>query len=286
MSVEYNNMILNPYSRLFEHISDFQSVIVVVTRNPLQAMDSTIHTLCTAENRSSRNLIPLGNTETLQRSLFNMINENTLRMIPFELEAISDSDEDAEKANEDTLSVSSSMIHMIYDNPLRVSNRTLRSQQAASDSEDSEENLIDEVEAVAEPPSVSDTQSRRLQPLPAAIPTIPEEGGEDEDEESALPVEKKDSTEAQPPLGNLYQDGTVMSRLYHDLERNGTLTSSTDMIESFRVITRNLNKYCPTAYVFDMVEDNSHVRMKIRRMIKALHNDLHNDLRTRFLSPG
>ena len=68
-----------------------------MTRNPLQAMDTTAHTLYTAKNRSNRSIIPLGNTETLQRSLFNMINEHTLKLIPLELDAISDDEEKAEE---------------------------------------------------------------------------------------------------------------------------------------------------------------------------------------------
>ena len=83
-------------------------------------------------------------------------------------------------------------------------------------------------------------------------------------------------------LRNPYQDGTIQSELCKQLMQNGTLTAATDMIESFRVVMRDLEReqeYQPVAHVFDMVEDNSSVRMKMRRMIKNLHNDPYYDRR-------
>ena len=274
-------MIINPYSRLNEHINTLQSVIVIVTRNPLQAMDSTAHTLYTAKNRSNRRIIPLGNTETLQRSLFNMINEHTLKLIPLETEAISDGEE---KENEgegdgDAASPSPAAFQMVYPNPLRASNRSLRSMReleaiGESDSEDSEdmEHAIDEVEATLP----------ALPKLPMAISTIPE----DVDEEvEAQREDATDSSEHAPmQIRNPYQDGTIQRELFNQLLQNGTLTAKTDMIESFRVVMRDLaaeREYQPIAHVFDMEEDNSRVRMKMRRMIKNLHNDPYYDRRRR-----
>lgn len=293
-------MIINPYSRLYEHINDLQSVIVLVTRNPLQAMDTTAHTLYTAKNRSSRNIIPLGNTETLQRSLFNMINEHTLKLIPLELEAISDDEEKAEeeekekeKEKEGEAGASSPAIQMVYTNPMRANNRSRRSirdldaigESDSSDSdEEAEEHAIDKVEMSA-PPTAPPTLTK----LPMAISTIPEEGDEDSPQPARHPEEAEALRNVSSPaerspmlLRNPYQDGTIQSELCRQLMRNGTLTAATDMVESFRVVMRDLEKeqeYQPVAHVFDMVEDSSSVRMKMRRMIKNLHNDPYYDRR-------
>lgn len=271
-----------------------------MTRNPLQAMDTTAHTLYTAKNRSNRHIIPLGNTETLQRSLFNMINEHTLKLIPLELDAISDDEEKAEDGEakakaeaEAEMGTANPAIQMVYTNPLRASNRSLRSLRdmemiGESDSSDSdeedEENAIDEVEMPAQPSTLP-----TLTKLPIAISTIPEEGDEESPRPEDLPEEVEASHDAASPaerspmlLRNPYQDGTIQSELCKQLMQNGTLTAATDMIESFRVVMRDLEReqeYQPVAHVFDMVEDNSSVRMKMRRMIKNLHNDPYYDRR-------
>ena len=54
------------------------------------------------------------------------------------------------------------------------------------------------------------------------------------------------------------------------------------MIENFRVIYRNMDRegnYQPLASIFDLSEDNSSVRLKMKRMIKHLRGDPDNDLR-------
>lgn len=273
-----------------------------MTRNPLQAMDTTAHTLYTAKNRSNRHIIPLGNTETLQRSLFNMINEHTLKLIPLELDAISDDEEKAEEGEakakaeaeaEAEMGTANPAIQMVYTNPLRASNRSLRSlrdmemigeSDSSNSDEEDEEHAIDEVEMPAQPSALP-----TLTKLPIAISTIPEEGDEESPRPEDLPEEVEASHDAASPaerspmlLRNPYQDGTIQSELCKQLMQNGTLTAATDMIESFRVVMRDLEReqeYQPVAHVFDMVEDNSSVRMKMRRMIKNLHNDPYYDRR-------
>ena len=247
-------------------------------------MDTTAHTLYTAKNRSNRHIIPLGNTETLQRSLFNMINEHTLKLIPLELDAISDDEEKAEDGEakakaeaeaEAEMGTANPAIQMVYTNPLRASNRSLRSLRdmemiGESDSSDSdeedEENAIDEVEMPAQPSTLP-----TLTKLPIAISTIPEEGDEESPRPEDLPEEVEASHDTASPaerspmlLRNPYQDGTIQSELCKQLMQNGTLTAATDMIESFRVVMRDLEReqeYQPVAHVFDMVEDNVRISL-------------------------
>ena len=263
-------MVLNPYSHLYEHITDLQSVIVIMTSNPLQAMDSTVHTLCTAKNRSSRNIIPLGNTETLQRSLFNMINEHTLKMIPLGMEAISDGEEENadEGANDaDAASSGTATIHMIYNNPLRENNRSQR--------------LKRDLDAIADSDSDSDSKNAEAHVEPSPIAEPEPELEKEKEKEAPKPAER----EATRPLLNPYQDNTIQSELFRRLMQDGTLGAGKDMVESFRVLTRDPlqeQEYQPKACVFDMVEDNSSVRMKMRRMIRELHNDPYYDRRSLF----
>lgn len=254
MSVEHDNMILNPFSRLFEHIKEAQTTLVLVTRNPLKVVDSTVHTLTSAMTRVNRQLLPLGNSATLQHSVFNMLNEHTLRMVPLEMEAIDDDEEE-----EENLVNSTRDVKVVMSNPVRMNNRNLRSVQEESIEGSDEETTTDHPK----------------EPLPAPPTHEPHK-------EENNPVANSVSDRGAVIPSSPYQDGTIQSKLLNNLYMNGTLNEDTDVIENFRVIYRNMDRegnYQPLASIFDLSEDNSSVRLKMKRMIKHLRGDPDNDLR-------